>query len=298
MSKSVVSIVKGVDAEKMVAEALSLLGGTASLIKPNSTVVIKPNAGHPFKDETSVNTSIAVVQAVIRELRKANPKEIILAEAAARGCDTLECLEVSGIGKAAEEAGVNCIIDIKREKDLIRVPIRDARAAVTSVQLPRFLIEADHIVNMPIFKAHVAMVFTCALKNIKGVVGDTVHYQMHQTDLAASIMDLWSVIRADLTIADLIRPAEGFGPHCTLPVDFGAVVTGKDPVAVDATCCRIMGLGPEKVPHLSAAATLLGHLQVERIQQLGETVAACRTPFAVLEAFAHLRDVGTGSKNA
>jgi uncharacterized protein (DUF362 family) len=273
VAKSIVSIVKGVDAEKMMAEALCLLGGVTSLIKPNSIVVIKPNAGHPFKDETSVNTSIAVIKAAIKELRKANPREIILAEASARGCDTLECLEVSGIGKAAEEAGVNRIIDIKREKDLIRIPIRDARAAVTSVQLPRFILEADHIVNLPIFKSHVAMVFSCALKNIKGVVQDSTHYQMHQTDLAASIMDLWSIIKADLTIADLIRPAEGFGPHCTLPTDFGCLVAGKDPVAVDATVCRMVGLDTNKVKYFQAARERgFGNSDTRKIEVRGNKI--------------------------
>jgi uncharacterized protein (DUF362 family) len=257
----------------MVVEALSLLGGVDSLIKPNSTVVIKPNAGHPFKDETSVNTSTAVVSAVIKELRKARPKEIILAEASARGCDTLECLEVSGIGEAAKKAGVDRIIDIKREKDLIRIPIRDARAAVTSVHLPRFLLEAEHIINLPIYKSHVAMVFTCALKNIKGVVQYSTHFQMHQTDLAASIMDLWSVIRADLTIADLIRPAEGFGPHCTIPTDFGCLVAGKDPVAVDATVCRMVGLDISKVKIFEAARERgIGNSDPRRIEIRGKKI--------------------------
>jgi uncharacterized protein (DUF362 family) len=273
MAKSIVSIVKGTDAEQMVTEALSLLGGVGSLIKKNSTVVIKPNVGHPFKDDTSVNTSVAVVSAVIKEVRKAQPKEIILAEASARGCDTLECLEVSGVGKAAEEAGVNRIIDIKREKDLLRIPIRDARAAVTSIQLPRFILEADHIVNVPIFKSHVAMVFSCALKNIKGVVQDTTHYQMHQTDLAASVMDLWSVIRADLTIADLTRPAEGFGPHCTVPAEFGCLVAGKDPVAVDATVCRMVGLDMSKVKTFEAARERnLGYSDPRRIEIRGKKI--------------------------
>jgi uncharacterized protein (DUF362 family) len=236
-------------------------------------VVIKPNAGHPFKEETSVNTSTAVVSAVIKELRKAQPKEIILAEASARGCDTLECLEISGIRKAAEEAGIDRIIDIKREKDLIRIPIRDARAAVTSVQLPRFLLEADHIVNLPIFKSHVAMVFTCALKNIKGVVQDSVHYQMHQTDLAASIMDLWSVIKADLTIADLIRPAEGFGPHATIPAEFGCLVAGIDPVAVDATVCRMVGLDISKVGYFRAARERrMGNSDAKKIEIRGKQI--------------------------
>ncbi len=83
MDKSIISIVKGPDLGKMVEEVISLLGGITTLIKPNSTVVVKPNAGHDYQPETSVNTSPAVVAAVIRELRKAGPKEIILAEAAA-----------------------------------------------------------------------------------------------------------------------------------------------------------------------------------------------------------------------
>lgn len=273
MAKSIVSIVKGTDVGRMVTEALSLLGGVSFLIKPNSTVVIKPNVGHPFKDETSVNTSTAVVSAVIREVRKVQPKEIILAESSARGCDTLECLEVSGVGKAAEEAGVDRIIDIKREKALMRVPIRDARAAVTSIQLPRFILEADHIINLPIFKSHVAMVFSCALKNIKGVVQDSTHFQMHQTDLAASIMDLWSVIRADLTLVDLIRPGEGFGPHCTIPTEFGCLVAGKDPVAVDATVCRMIGLDMSKIKYFESARERgFGNSDARKIEIRGKKI--------------------------
>jgi|WetSurMetagenome_2_1015567.scaffolds.fasta_scaffold39438_2 uncharacterized protein (DUF362 family) len=253
MGKSVVSITRGSDPEKMVEEALSLLGGVGSLIKPNSTVVIKPNAGHPWPAESSTNTSPAVVAAVIKALRKAQPKEIILAEAAATGCDTLECLKISGIGKAAEDAGVDRIIDIKRDKDLINIPIRDARSALIRVALPRFLLEADHIVNVPIFKTHVSMVFTCALKNIKGVVQDKVHREMHRTDLTAGIIDLWSIIKADLSIVDMIRPAEGFGPTFGIPTDFGCIVAGKDPVAIDATICRMIGLDTDKVTYFKSA---------------------------------------------
>jgi uncharacterized protein (DUF362 family) len=273
MAKSVVSIVKGTDPEKMVEEALSLLGGVTNLIKPNSTVVIKPNSGHPIPPETSANTSPAMIKAVIKVLRQAEPKEIILAEASAIGCDTQECLEVTGIGKAAREAGIDKIIDIKQEKDLIKIPIRDARSAITSVLLPRFLLEADHIVNVPIFKSHASMVFTCALKNIKGVVQDKVHYQMHQTDLAAAMMDVWSVIKADLNIVDMIRPAEGFGPHSTTPVDFGCVVAGKDPVAVDSTICRMIGLDINKVAYFAPARERgLGNFDARSIEVRGNKI--------------------------
>jgi len=234
--------------------------------------VIKPNAGHPAGPETSVNTSPAVVAAVINAVKKAGPKEIILAEAAAIGCDTAVVLEASGIGAAAENAGAR-IIDIKREKDLINIPIRDARSNLKRVKLPRFLLEAEHIINLPIFKSHASMVFTCALKNLKGVVQDAVHLQMHQTDLAAAMMDVWSIIRPDLSIADLIRPAEGFGPHTTLPTDFGCLVGSKDPVALDATACRMVGLGLDKVAYFSAAMERgLGKFEEDEIEVRGRSI--------------------------
>ena len=253
MSKAIVSIVKGTDPEKMVEEALTHLGGVASLIKPKSTVVIKPNAGHPGGPDSAVNCSPEFVAAAIKVLRKAGPREIIMAESAAIGCDTMECYEISGIGKAAEEAGIDRIVDIKSDKDLIRMPIRDARSDLTKVLVPRLLVEADHIVNLPIFKTHVSMVFTCALKNIKGVVQDKVHFQMHQTNLADAMIDLWTVVRPDLTIVDMIHPAEGYGPSNPIPADFGCVIAGKDPVSVDATACRMVGLGLDQVTYFKAA---------------------------------------------
>lgn len=279
MKKSIVSISKGTDVGKMVEEVLAPLGGVESLIKPKSTVVLKPNAGHVASAETSVNTNPEVIAAVIKEIRKAGPKEIILAEASAIGCDTMESLEVSGILKAAEDAGVDKVIDIKSDKDLINIPIRDARSDLTKIRLPRFLLEAEHIVNLPIFKSHASMVFTCALKNIKGVVQDKVHYQMHQTDLAKAMMDLWSVIRADLTIADLIRPAEGFGPHSTVPTDFGCLVAGKDPVALDATVCRMVGLDVGEVAYFEPARERgLGNYDEEFIDVVGKSIKEVYKP--------------------
>jgi len=97
------------------------------------------------------------------------------------------------------------------------------------------------------------MVFSNALKNIKGVVQDKVHYEMHRTNLALAMMDIWAVAKADLTIADLIYPAEGFGPHSAVPLDFGCVVASRDPVALDATACRMVGLDITQVDYFEAA---------------------------------------------
>jgi uncharacterized protein (DUF362 family) len=279
MSKSIVSIAKGDEPEKLVCELLEPLGGAKALIRPKTTVVIKPNAGHAAPSDTSVNTSPEVVAAVIKEVRKADPKEIILAEAAAMGCDTMESLEVSGILKAAEDAGVDKVIDIKKDKDLLNIPIRDARSEIKQMRLPRFLLEAEHIINLPIFKTHCSMVFTCALKNMKGVVQDKVHFQMHQTNLAEAMMDLWSIMRPDLNIVDMIRPAEGFGPHTTIPMDMGCLLAGKDPVAVDATACRMVGLEINQVEYfLPARERGLGNFEEDLIEIQGKTIQEVHQP--------------------
>jgi uncharacterized protein (DUF362 family) len=277
MGKSIVSIVKGTDAEAMVEQALDLLGGVKSFITPGSTVVVKPNAGHEGAPDSSVNTSPEVVAAVIHAVQKAGCGRIILAEASAIGCDTMKCFEVSGIRKAAEDAGVDEVRDIKSDEDLVKKKIEDPTSYIKEVELPRFLLEADHLVNVPIFKSHVSMVFSCALKNLKGVVQDKHHYVMHCTELAAAMMDLGDLVRPDLTVVDMMRPMEGFGPHSGTPAEFGCIVAGQDMVAIDGTTCRMAGLPVERVDYFDAAREKgLGSFDEDAIEIRGERIEDVR----------------------
>lgn len=274
MDKSVVSIVKGIDVEALVQRAIDLVGGIGSIVKPGATVVIKPNAGHVGIPGSSVNTTPEVVTAVINAVKKANPGKIILAESSAVGCDTMECLEVSGIRKAAEDAGVDDIRDIKSDPDLVRVKVPEPSSSIKYFDLPRFLLDADNLINVPVFKCHVSMVFTCAMKNLKGVVQDHSHYVMHTTNLAGAMMDLGDLLQdKTFTIADLYRPMEGFGPHAGTPVEFDCIVAGKDLVAVDATACRMVGLPLEKVEYFDAALEKgLGRFAEADIEIRGEAI--------------------------
>lgn len=176
MEKSVVSIVKGTDPDKMVEEALNHLGGVGSLIKKDSTVVIKTNAITGNPPEFSMCTNPEVLAAVIKEVRKAGAREIILTEG-----QVMDNFERSGQKKAAEEAGVDKIINLLEETDLIKMPIRDHKGDVDSIVLPRFLVEADHFINLPIFKTHVSMMYTAAIKNIFGLLSRADRQKFHWT---------------------------------------------------------------------------------------------------------------------
>jgi uncharacterized protein (DUF362 family) len=64
---------------------------------------------------------------------------------------------------------------------------------------------------------------------------------------------------------------------------------GTDLVAVDATCCRLMGLDPEKVGHLELAARMkLGLLREGQIEQIGEAIAGLAQPFETVPHFQRL----------
>jgi uncharacterized protein (DUF362 family) len=61
---------------------------------------------------------------------------------------------------------------------------------------------------------------------------------------------------------------------------------GCDLVAVDATCCRLMQLDPERVPYLvMAARKKLGLLAAAQIRQVGETIESRAQPFDTVPHF-------------
>ena len=67
---------------------------------------------------------------------------------------------------------------------------------------------------------------------------------------------------------------------------------GCDPVAVDATCCRIMMLNPERVPYLLLGqGKKLGLLHEPQIEQIGAKITDIAQPFATVP---HLRELCVG----
>jgi uncharacterized protein (DUF362 family) len=82
---------------------------------------------------------------------------------------------------------------------------------------------------------------------------------------------------------------EGDGPIMGKARPMGFVAMGTDLVAVDATCARIIGYEPSKIPYLAQASEYLGNLDASRIDQRGEAVARYRTRFAVNEQFKALQ---------
>jgi uncharacterized protein (DUF362 family) len=113
--------------------------------------------------------------------------------------------------------------------------------------------------------------------------------ELHHIGIPRSIVELTRVFRRSFAIVDGIVGMEGNGPIQGTPKPAGVLVMGGDLVAVDATCCRIMGIDAGKVEYLRMAADNLGVVEEGRIEQRGEPIGPVRTDFRLIEEFRHLR---------
>jgi uncharacterized protein (DUF362 family) len=145
---------------------------------------------------------------------------------------------------------------------------------------------------MPKLKTHHWAGVTLSMKNLFGIVPGSCYGWpkniLHWAGIDRSILDINAAARPDFVIVDGILGMEGNGPIQGNPKHAGVLLFGDDPVAADSTACRVMGLRPEKVDYLARASTMLGHMEPARIQQLGESIASVRTPFAVVPEFRSL----------
>ncbi len=125
---------------------------------------------------------------------------------------------------------------------------------------------------------------TLSMKNFFGLVPGSVYgwpkNQLHQIGIDRSIAELQRVFPRSFAIVDGIVGMEGNGPIQGSPKQSGVLVMGGDLVAVDATCCRIMGIDPARLEYLRLTAAR-GHLLAEHIDQRAESAAAVRTNFAL-----------------
>ena len=315
--KSIVSIVKGKDIEAMVDEAIDLIGGIESIVKPGNVILIKPNVhgAHPLEDHITVDPRL--VAAVVKKCKKAGAKEVLVGEAPSLGADTMFCFEISGMKEAVEAAGAR-LVDLETD-EYISTKIPQGKI-LKSIDRPKTFINCDVVISMPVMKTHHGTKVTGSLKNMMGTLNRTGKNLVHQVGLDEAIADINKTRKPDLVVADMIVAMEGEGPIAgrtvtiqpdgsrwiretvggiLVPMDL--IVVSKDPVANDATCCRIMKINPEEVFHLQFAYEHgLGNIGVDQIEvrgkQIEEVARAFLLPPTTFEEFAEY--VTVHSENA
>jgi uncharacterized protein (DUF362 family) len=268
------------------ANRISAVKMSSELQVRGKTVLLKPNFVG-LDPSGAVNTHPAVVAATRESFLKLGAAQVLIGDGPALDRDTEAIVESV---RLREYAGPlkRTFVDLNID-DVERVPLKTRASRLKELYLPKTVLRADFVVSMPKLKTHHWAGVTLSLKNMFGIVPGGCYgwpkNVLHWAGIDNSILDINAAVRPDFAIVDGINGMEGNGPVQGTPKRANVLVFGNDPVAVDATCCRIMGLLPERVKYLAGAGTLLGHLNAEKIEQLGESIASVRTPFAVLKEF-------------
>lgn len=251
-------------------------------------VLLKPNLVE-FDPKTCINTDVSVVAAALEAFRSLGAAEVKIGEGPGHRRDTYAIAEMTRYRSDIPQFD-SLFTDLNRD-DVSPV---QGFADRGEIYLPNTVLRADLIVSLAKMKTHHWAGATLSMKNFFGVVPGSIYgwpkNELHQVGIDESIIELNRIFRRNFAIVDGIVGMEGNGPIQGTPKQVGVLVMGSDLPAVDATCCRIMGIDPTRVDYLSMASErALGVIEEARIQQRGETIKSVSTPFELIERFKELR---------
>jgi uncharacterized protein (DUF362 family) len=252
-------------------------------------VVLKPNLVE-FDENTVINTHPKLVHAAFEAFRAAGAADVRIAEGPGHRRVSLDLADAAGYFSTVPSFE-SLFTDLNLD-EVTHVRLVRPQSKLNSLYLANTVLGCDLLVSMPKMKTHHWAGATLSMKNLFGVVPGGVYgwpkNVLHWAGIDETIADLHAVFPRAFSIVDGILGMEGNGPIQGTARTVGVVVAGADPVAVDATCCRIMRLDPRRIGYLRLAVRE-EQLREDLIPQAGEPIASVATRFAVLPELEYLR---------
>jgi uncharacterized protein (DUF362 family) len=272
-----------VDLASIIRIGLHELGISEGSIK-DKRILLKPNLVEPHKSFSHINTHPLVIRGAIEAFLSLGARSVIVGEGTAHRHDSLMILEDSGLGDILYEDQIP-FKDLNNTEGT-SVPNLGRYTTLKTLTFPRLFNEVDWIVSLAKMKTHHWAGVTLSMKNLFGVMPG-IYYGwpknvLHQEGIPQSILDINATLKPHFSIIDGITGMEGDGPIMGTPKQAGVLVMGKNLPAVDATCCRIMGIDPYRITYLEKADQWLGPIRDSLIEQRGETWRSVQTPFQLV----------------
>ena len=196
----------------------------------------------------------------------------------------------------------------------------------------RDVTHASVYITVPVMKIHKDLRYTGALKNqiglaacsrygfnkTTGVAQDgRAHKLLHMGEMSTTwhnwqdkeIVDLASIARIRFAVVDAITCLDSTkSPNydrfdnsnlkISNRVKMNTIIAGADPVAVDNVCCRIMGLNPDDIDHITLAERVgLGTNNSGNITVVGTTIEQTKRLFRYPQPFGTTNPCSFGQSN-
>lgn len=282
MDRSTVALVRcnGYDPDTVyaaLARGVDLLGGLDRFVRPGERILLKPNILAGDGPEKAVTTHPAVLAASVR-LFRAGGATVSFGDSpgldnavhAARGSGLLE----AGVASGAQPGEFSSAVSLDNPRGRL----------VSSFPVAQAVQQCDGMVNLPKLKTHQLTRITGAVKNLYGCIPGKrkalYHVQFQDIlDFCTLLVEINLRLRPRLHVMDAIVAMEGNGPRGGDPRPMNVLVLSTDPVAVDATCCRLVDLDPAFVPTTVVGRQMgLGYDDAESIEYLGDALESFVQP--------------------
>jgi uncharacterized protein (DUF362 family)/Pyruvate/2-oxoacid:ferredoxin oxidoreductase delta subunit len=249
MSKVVVLRCESYDfntVKSVVKNGFDLLGGVAQFAKKGERILLKPNLLIGDVPEKCVNTHPSVFRAVA-EIFKSTGALVSYGDSPSFG-SALAASRKCGLVQAAAAAGIE--IQEFNEGELVHFAEGKQNRQFT---IARAVLESDGIISLPKLKTHGFEKFTGCIKNQFGCVPGLLKGEFHvklpdALAFAKMLVDLDRCVKPRLYVMDGVMAMEGNGPRGGNPRKMNVLLFSRDPVALDATVCRMINLDPALVP--------------------------------------------------
>ncbi len=257
-----------------------------SISVKDKRVVLKPNLVE-FDPAAPINTNPLLVLAAFEAFTAEGAASVRIAEGPGHRRATLDLCDAAGYFRTIRNFEAN-FIDLNWDATK---PFRPAKrhSTLDELHLPATILDCDLLVSMPKLKTHHWVGATLSMKNLFGIVPGGIYgwpkNPLHWVGIANVIAELEQIPVPRFAIVDGIDGMEGNGPIQGTLKHAGLLIAGADFAAVDAACCRIMGIDPHQIPYLKLARPGSDFAP----KQLAETIESVRTNFALSPGFEGLR---------
>lgn len=228
-----------------VGRGLELLGGASRFVSEGERILLKPNLLVASAPGASVTTHPAVFAAVARHLAGAGA---VLSYGDSPAVGRPEgAAKRAGLAEAAARLSIP-FADFSSGRDVSAPSGR----VVKRWRIAEGVLAADGLVSLPKMKTHALTRMTGAVKNQFGCIPGPLKGEFHARmpdirTFAQMLVDLCAALAPRLYVMDGIVAMEGNGPRGGDPRHVGVLLLSDDPVALDATASRLMGLDPARV---------------------------------------------------
>jgi uncharacterized protein (DUF362 family) len=264
MPKSMQKIVKIFRAKDDISDIVKKAVANSGL-RGKRKIFIKPNLSHP-EYLPGVVTSPELMRQLVGLLRDGN-SEVIVGESNGFNYPCWTAFDKTGAQEAVQKAG-GTVINLSEDK-VVEVKFK-GNTPLKRLFLPKTILYADAVVDLPLMKTHEFMTYSGAIKNLFGCVPSNKRIYLHPY-LPEVFYRLYTLFKPQLTIMDARTGIEGNGPTKGKPVKMDLMLTGNDALAVDIVSTQAMMLN-WKETYLNYIAKKTGFLE-EAIQVEGLQVS-------------------------